>query len=202
MNEGAGDAWRYVASNRCAFPQSIDIKETVTIMMGGLAGNLYDAFNDLGRLFFTFLIGRSRAIRPSLQDSRVRVGGFLFFSLLSTVIMFIVFVTNPPERPRNEMGFFAILALSVTSGMSLGFFMGLIITGILISYARKIEREIRWERQQAELEERRKNYYQDLISKGVDPAEARIKAQSLGAGCTSTLVLIVILLILLVAISL
>src|ERR1051325_5282280 len=38
----------YVASNRCAFPQSIDIKETVTIMMGGLAGNLYDAFNDLG----------------------------------------------------------------------------------------------------------------------------------------------------------
>jgi hypothetical protein len=164
-------------------------------MMGGLAGNLYDAFNDLGRIFFTFLIGRSRAVRPSLQDSRVRVGSFLFFSLLGTVIVFIAFVIKPLESSGTEVGFFPTLVSSIIFGMLIGLFVGIIVAWILISYAHQIEREIERERLEAELQARREKYRDELIAQGVDPTEANIKAQRIGSGCGSVLAIAIIIII-------
>ena len=152
--------------------------------MGGLAGGLYNIFGLIGELFFSFLIGSVRASRPQMRDTKVRAGGFIVFGVIGA-ILFLVY--GERREVRN------LLAMAAINGLLAGLLLGIVIASILISYVHKIEGEIERERQRAELEARREQYRKELIAKGVSPAEAQMKAQSLGSGCSAILAIAVVL---------
>jgi hypothetical protein len=164
--------------------------------LGGVVSNLYDSFNGIGEIFFTFLIGGQRASRSELQDTRVRAGGFLVFSLIGTIFFLFLFHYNQTEWFKDEWGPLPLLLLAMLCGLGTGLFIGTVfVANILISYAHGIEREIERERQEAELETRREKYRDELIAKGMAPSEAQIRAQQMGSGCGAILVIAIVLMI-------
>src|ERR1051325_5719054 len=112
--------------------------------MGGLAKSLYDLFNDTGRSFLTFLVGKERASRPQIEFGRVRWGGFLVFSFVLVRLSFIVFLSylfTQGESWNAAPYFFLAIGLGLLSSLFLG---TVILANLLISYVKQIE----WEKEE------------------------------------------------------
>src|SRR5215471_8969584 len=119
--------------------------------MGGLFGSLFDAFDWIGRNFFTFLIGAKRGQRPQLRTSRVVAGGSLSCAAIGVTLSLIL----KPQMPSDDAPAWALLG-------ALGAIVGIMVAGVLLAYVSAIEREER-----DELREKKRR--EDLIAKGIDP---------------------------------
>lgn len=176
--------------------------------MGGLAGGLFAAFEALGKLFFTFLIGNARAGRSELRSNRVVAGGVLSGVGIGTLIG--IWVQN---RRASQLG--PVVIGGIGFGVIVGGFLALVLLGYVYALEdeqRRLEQQANKERLRQEKEERiaalrareqkrreeakRNGEALDekdearrarLVNLGVDPDDPSPGAIAAASGCSSLL---------------
>lgn len=173
---------------------------------GGITRGLYGTFDTVGLLFFTFLIGRTRAARPILETSRVLVGATLTFVVADVALIYLGHPLMPREMLQSAEEWFVWLA-GQSSGRLVGRCVESIVAGlagfvlalILLLYVSGIDREVETERQQLRREQHRaererqqkeketqqQQQEDELVAQGVprDEARRRVRGSCLIASC-------------------